>query len=342
MNRIALDSGWKFHAETANEAPFYQTSRKNQDAEAYASRYFNAIAWQDVTLPHDWAIALPYDEAASNRHGHRAVTAVDMDGQTPGEDSYRRIPSVGWYRRVFFVPDEWLGKRVYVEFDGVYRDSRVYINGQYIDRHESGYTPFRYDLTDNLYYGEENTLAVAADARELEGWWYEGAGIYRHVRLIVCDALHLDPLEITVRADMDGSFACALQLFNDGDALRAARLRCTLKDGQTVTFSQEQAFNLPAWTQDGLAFEGKIASPRLWSPDCPNLYRLTLQILDENSDVIDEEELNVGFRSFRFDPEEGFFLTDRTSSCAAPVCIRISRAWAWPCPTACTNTKSVA
>lgn len=311
MKRIPLDDRWKFYAEAVEEAPFMKTSRKNQDAEAYASRFFNAIAWQDVTLPHDWAIALPYDETASNRHGHRAVTSVDMDGQTPGEAHYRRVPSVGWYRRVFHVPAEWLGQRVYVEFDGIYRDSRVWINGQFVDRHESGYIGFRYDLTDNLYYGEENTIAVAADAREIEGWWYEGAGIYRHARLITCDTLHLDPKEITVRADMDGTFAFSLTAFNDSDEGRAARICCTLKDGDKTVFSEEKPLHLDGWTQSGFSFEGQLSSPRLWSPDEPNLYSLSLSLMGEDGSLIDGETLNVGFRSFRFDADNGLFVNEQ-------------------------------
>lgn len=310
MKRIALDDRWKFYAETTEEAPFMKTSRKNQEAEAYASRFFNATAWQDVTLPHDWAAALPYDETASNRHGHRAVTNVDMDGQVPGEAHYRHVPSVGWYRRTFFVPSEWLGQRIYIEFDGIYRDSRVWINGQYMDRHESGYIGFRYDLTDNLYYGEENTIAVAADAREIEGWWYEGAGIYRHARLLTCDALHLDNRHITVRADMDGRFAFGATVFNDGDAPRTLHLSCTLKDADKTVVSMQQPLDADSWSQSALSFEGLLASPRLWSPDEPNLYTLTLALLDADGTLIDEETLNVGFRSFRFDASEGLFVNE--------------------------------
>ena len=258
MKSIALDTAWKFYRETTEEPPFMTISRKNQEAEGYAARAFNAAHWQDVTLPHDWAAALPYDEAASNRHAHRAVTAVDMDGEVPGKEHYRRVPSVAWYRRTFDVPAEWLGQRVYVEFDGIYRDSRVYINGQYIDRHASGYIGFRYDLTDNLYYGGKNVIAVAADAREIEGWWYEGAGIYRHARLLLCDALHLDKNEITVSADMDGAFTFGGAAFNDGDGPRAARVVCTLTDGEKTVYTAVKPLNIGAWNSAFFSFEGKI------------------------------------------------------------------------------------
>ncbi len=309
MKSIALDTAWKFYRETADEAPFDMTSRKNQESGGYAARFFNAAYWQDVTLPHDWAAALPYDEAASNRHGHRAVTAVDMDGEVPGLAHYRRVPSIAWYRRAFDVPAEWLGQRVYVEFDGVYRDSRVYINGQYIDRHSSGYIGFRYDLTDNLYYGEKNVIAVAADAREIEGWWYEGAGVYRHARLLVCDQLHLDKNEITVRADMDGSFTFGGAAFNDGDAPRSARAICTLTDGEGTVYAAQTQLSAGAWDSASFTFDGKLENVKRWSPDKPNLYRLTLRVEDETG-ACDEESLNVGFRTMRFDADEGLFVNE--------------------------------
>ena len=132
MKRIALDDHWKFHLETENEAPFGTVSRKNQEADGFAARGFNATHWKSVTLPHDWAIALPYDVNAELRHGHRRSTPIGLEGQVPGE-VMTPVSTIGWYRRCFHVPAEWLGRRVLVEFDGVYRDSRVWINGELID-----------------------------------------------------------------------------------------------------------------------------------------------------------------------------------------------------------------
>ena len=230
------------------------------------------MGWQSVTLPHDWAIALPYCEEAEQRHGHRLSTPIELIGQTPGEPLMRKVPTIGWYRRNFDVPAEWLGKRILVEFDGVYRDSRVWINGQYIDRHGSGYTGFRYDLTDNLYYGEENSLAVAADARELEGWWYEGAGIYRHVRLLVAEPLYIDPLDIRVEADMNGRYLIEGMMTNESDADAAAEImyRLTAPDG-TIAAEGSAGAEAGAWSKGAFRFEGAVDRPALWSPDEPNL-----------------------------------------------------------------------
>ena len=311
MKRIALDDHWKFHLETENEAPFGTVSRKNQEADGFAARGFNATHWKSVTLPHDWAIALPYDVNAELRHGHRRSTPIGLEGQVPGE-VMTPVPTVGWYRRRFHVPAEWLGRRVLVEFDGVYRDSRVWINGELIDRHASGYTGFRYDLTDNLYYGEDNVIAVAADSRELEGWWYEGAGIYRHARLIVADPLHLDPLELRVSADMNGALSIEGFVLNDGDADRSAIVSYRLTDGDgSVRAQGSLCLSAQAWGKAAFSFDGTVSSPRLWSPEQPCLYRLTLSIW-ENGESVDEESLNVGFRTFRFDADQGLFVNGQS------------------------------
>lgn len=308
MKRIALDEQWKFHAETENEAPFRTISQKNQEAKGYAARAFNAVGWQTVTLPHDWAITLPYCMEAEQRHGHRLSTPIELTGQVPGEALMRRVPTIGWYRKTFRVPENWLGKRVWVEFDGVYRDSRVWINGQYVDRHASGYTGFRYDLTDNLYYGEENSLAVAADARELEGWWYEGAGIYRHARLLVSEPAHLDANEICVTADMNGRYTIEGLLINDGDSAAECSVcfRLTAPDGTTAAEGSCSA-SAEGWSSAPFRFGGAVENPALWSPDVPNLYRLTVWA-EQSGETIDEEQMNIGFRTFRFDADEGLFV----------------------------------
>ncbi|MBQ3141509.1 MAG: DUF4982 domain-containing protein, partial [Clostridia bacterium] len=311
MKRIALDTDWKFYAETENEAPFRTVSYKNQEAAGYASRHFNATGWQTVTLPHDWAITMPYCTEAEQRHGHRLTTPIELIGQVPGEPLMRRVPTIGWYRRTFNVPAEWQNKRVFVEFDGVYRDSRVWVNGQYVDRHASGYTGFRYDITDNLYFGEQNVLAVAADSRELEGWWYEGAGIYRHARLLVAEALHLDALQLHVTADMNGNFAIEGTLINDADTAAQGEVSFVLQapDG-TVAAQGSCRVSCAPWIGEDFRFEGKAESPALWSTDAPYLYLLTVSVTKEET-VTDEERLNVGFRTFRFDADEGLFVNEQ-------------------------------
>ena len=299
-----FNDGWRFYLEGADEAPMRLTSYKNQDAALYASRNFNDECWQRVTLPHDWVMFLPHSERANDSHGHFASSAVGMDQIVPGQPAAERPSTRGWYRKRFFVPREWLSKRISVAFEGVFRDSRVYINGQFIDRFESGYIGFECDLTDNLYYGEDNVIAVMADAEQPEGWWYEGGGIYRNVSLRVTDSLHILRDSLRVHADMEGGFSFSLRAEDCENSGRDARLEWTLSDSSGKTALRGcRALDAAGEAAD----EARLESPRLWSVDEPYLYHLCLRLLSGGA-AADEYQVNVGFRTFRFDADRGFFL----------------------------------
>src|SRR6185312_410040 len=146
-------------------------------------------SWPTIDLPHDWAVALPFDSTAPADHGYKPIG--------------RGFPEncVGWYRRTFTIPAAATGKRIWIEFGGVFRNSLVYVNGALVGRQPRGYSSFRYDITDVLRYGGSNTIAVRVDASQFEGWFYEGAGIYRHVWLVKTAPLAVAP---------DGSFVYTL------------------------------------------------------------------------------------------------------------------------------------
>src|SRR3954468_12304766 len=188
--RLSLDRNWRFAlGHAANPALDFEFARdhslvKAGEARGAAGAKFDDSIWKTVNLPHDWAIELPLDPVGDKElcdHGFFAI----------GPDHPEH--SVGWYRRSFKIPKSDLGRRISVEFDGVFRDSIVWINGHRLGRHASGYTSFRYDLTDYLNYGGSNVITVRVDAASWEGWWYEGAGIYRHVWLVKTDPLHVAP-----------------------------------------------------------------------------------------------------------------------------------------------------
>jgi len=134
---------------------------------------FDDRSWQTVELPHDWVVDQPINEANPRYNGF-----------------YPR--GIGWYRRHLELDSSWLGRQVYLEFEGVYRDSTLWVNGRKVGSHCSGYTGVVYDLTSCLHFdGQPNLLALRVDGRDGEGWWYEGDGIYRHVRLIATDKIHV-------------------------------------------------------------------------------------------------------------------------------------------------------
>ncbi len=168
--RLLLDFGWKFHL--GNEWGLAQNLAKAGSGSGPASKSFSDASWRTVNLPHDWAVELPFDPSADAGHGFKPVG--------PGFAAN----NVAWYRRTFELPGEDAGKRLWLEFDGVFRDCEVFVNGWFVGHHESGYSSFRYDITDVANPGGKNVVAVKVDASQFEGWFYEGAGIYRHVWLV--------------------------------------------------------------------------------------------------------------------------------------------------------------
>ena len=303
-----FNDNWRFHLENANEAPVRLTSYKNQEAGLYASRSFNDEAWERVTLPHDWVMYLAHSERANDSHGHFESSAVGMDQLVPGQAVNDRPSTRGWYRKHFFVPEEWLSRRIIVAFEGVFRDSRVYVNGQLIDRFESGYVGFECDLTDNLYYGGDNVLAVLADCEQPEGWWYEGGGIYRNVYLRVLDSLRIKRDSLRVHADMEGGFSFSLDVEDAESSGREARIDWALLDGSgAAALSGSERVRMNSLCAGSAEGASQLINPMRWSVDEPNLYRLRLKLIAEGAET-DEYETNIGFRTFRFDPDKGFFL----------------------------------
>ncbi len=185
---LLMDFGWRFalgHATDPDKdfgfgTGYFSYLAKAGYGDGPADSKFDDRAWRLINLPHDWAVEQPFDEKASFSHGYKAVGRAFPEA------------SVGWYRKTFFIPKTDQGRRISIEFDGVYRDAVVFVNGFYMGREESGYNNFRYDITDVLNYGGQNTVAVRVDATMEEGWFYEGAGIYRHVWLTKTAPLHLD------------------------------------------------------------------------------------------------------------------------------------------------------
>jgi beta-galactosidase len=171
--RLSLDFGWKFHL--GDDWGLGENLAKAGDSSGPAKMNFGDSSWRMVNLPHDWAVELPFDAKANYDHGYKPVG--------PGFPTN----SVGWYRRTFTLTEADHGKKLWLEFGGVYRDCRIFLNGFLLAHHESGYNSFRCDITDLANCGGKNggknVLAVRVDASEFEGWFYEGAGIYRHVWL---------------------------------------------------------------------------------------------------------------------------------------------------------------
>ena len=299
--RLLLDFGWKFHL-----GDDWGTGEKFDKAGVStgpARSSFPDKTWRTLNLPHDWAVELPFDSRADRSHGYKPLG--------PGYATN----NVGWYRRKFTLSNEDRGKRLWLEFDGVFRDARVFLNGYRLGRRESGYTSFRYDITDIANCGGENTLAVRVDVSQFEGWFYEGAGIYRHVWLVKTAPLAVAPNGTFVSSRFKDNIpkgAAEVQietrLSNAQEQAATVRVRCVILDavGKAVGVA-EKIVTLKPWTEAEVKQSANVAAPKLWSPEMPQLHRL-ITTLESAGEIVDRTETEFGIRTVAFDPNKGFLL----------------------------------
>ena len=311
--RLLMDFNWRFafgHATDASKdfdpAPagtMFNYFTKAGTAAGAAAVEFDDRGWRNLNLPHDWAVELPFSERGSGSHGYKAIG--------------RNFPesSVGWYRKTFFIPASDLGKRIGVEFDGVFRDSQVWVNGFYLGRESSGYSSFGYDLTDYLNYGGNNVIAVRVDASLEEGWFYEGAGIYRHVWLTKTAPLHVAKWGTFVTSDVgknsaDVTARVTVNNESTGNASFAIQQTIVGTDGQSVSSGDLKRLSLKPGASSDFVSTFTVPNPELWSIESPTLYKLVTSILQQGK-VVDQYETPFGIRTIRWDANEGFFLNGK-------------------------------
>ena len=303
---LSLDIGWKFHL--GEDWPDALHLDKAGTGSGPAAQRFADSGWRDIDIPHDWAIELPFDSTADRNHGFKALGA-----QFPNN-------SVAWYRRSFELPIGDSGKCIWLTFDGVFRDVTVWVNGWLVRRHEGGYDPFREDITDVLNFGGTNTIAVRVDATKFEGWFYEGAGIYRHVWLDKIAPLAIAPDGIFVYSEfkhnvLEGPATVHLRttVLNKHHEANVAEVdwRVVAPDGRTIAEGgARQVAKIAAGSTSECSGEIQISSPVLWSPESPKLYRLVTTV-SSGGQVVDRQETTFGIRTVGFDPTKGFLLNGK-------------------------------
>lgn len=253
---------------------------------------FDDSSWQKVSLPHDWAVDLPYSPEASHSHGYKCI------GWKYPENS------VGWYRKHIEIPAEDKGKQFFIEFEGIYRDSEVFCNGFYLGGERSGYASSVYTLTPYLNYGGDNVITVRCDASLEEGWYYEGAGIYRNVRLYKSGPVSMKHYSLKIsQKKADGAI-------------------WTVSDGTADVYVDESCIDFDYILADAAVNRDKVTreieirdaegrrverAERRWSIDSPYLYTLTVRLFydGELSDVV---KRRFGVRTLEFSPEKGLLL----------------------------------
>ena len=310
--RLLLDFGWRFHLGNANDpardfafgsgrAGSFQKTGNFLPAGSIA---FDDSDWRAVDLPHDWAVELPFENDP----------ALASKGFYPLGRNYPAT-SVGWYRRVFELPAADADKRITLEFDGSYRETMVVFNGFYIGRHSGGYDPFSFDVTDFATPGGRNVLLVRVDATSSDGWFYEGAGIYRHVWLVNTNPVHVKQWGTFVKAKVrtgEATLSVRTEVKNQGKSAQSARViswvfdRSGKVEGKAVT----QFETIAEGGEQAFAQEIPVSQPLLWSLEERNLYKLVTEV-QVGGEVVDRYETPFGIRTIQFDAEKGFFLNGK-------------------------------
>ncbi|MBQ3768919.1 MAG: DUF4982 domain-containing protein [Prevotella sp.] len=309
---IRLDKGWKFafgHAADpardfgcGTEYFNYLTKASSIHNEGPYATKFDDTAWQEVQIPHDWVTTLPYAHEASHSHGYKTV------GWKYPETS------VGWYRKTIVIPNDDLGKRLMLRFDGIFRNARVWFNGFYMGTEPSGYVTQVYDITPYIKYGEENLICVRADASLEEGWFYEGAGIYRDVWLEKTAEVSVTPFGTFVYAELTKPYDKAIihvktEVTNSGLTSQQYEVSQRLFDaeGREVAHADGHINPLKAKETRSCQHMMELTNPHLWSTTDPYLYKVETMVKVDGK-VTDVYETATGFRDIAFDAERGFLL----------------------------------
>ncbi len=297
--KIDFDAGWKFHfGHAANaEKDFNYSiatlfSKSGSAPRSVIDVRFADSSWRTLNLPHDWAVELPFvqvNDFSVESHGYKPV-----GGRFPET-------SIGWYRKHFTIPAADSGQRFQIQFDGIFRDANIWINGFYLGNNKSGYVGACYDITDFINYGRDNVLVVRADATQYEGWFYEGAGIYRHVWLNKYQQCHIatdgvftystvnnNKATITVETTIDNE--------NGSDASGTVTAYCVDRQGKLMATANNQSYSLSVNGSQTIKQNITVTDPRLWSTDDPYLYRVVVELRSGGA-IIDQKVLRFGIRT---------------------------------------------
>jgi beta-galactosidase len=332
--RISLDAGWRFqlgdpadvttnvtyYPEIADLAKlqsaqltgtgsetYYETNRVDIFAThagenvSFVQTNYDDSAWRLLNLPHDWAVELPFNSSADGSHGFKPV----------GSSSFG-INNIGWYRHTFVLPASDAGQTLWLEFDGVYRNCLVWLNGHILGRNVSGYSSFYFDVTPYANPGGTNVLVVRVDASRFEGWFYEGAGIYRHVWLTTANPVHVAEwgtfVATTALTGSNATLTIQTDVTNQSAAATiAGSLTSKICDaGGNAVASVTSAVNIPAG-QDLVVTQTVALTVNLWSPQTPYLYDLTTTVSNQNA-VADIYHTPFGVRMVSIDPTNGVFI----------------------------------
>jgi beta-galactosidase len=309
--RESFNDGWKFQlgnaADVAKDfnyglAVIFSKSGKAETT-AIAPK-FNDSLWRSIQLPHDWAVELPFvnkDNENLKDHGYRPVGGLFPEN------------SIGWYRKSFSIAAADSGRRFSITFDGIFRDSKVWINGFYLGGNESGYVGFTRDITDYINFKTANVIVVRADATQAEGWFYEGAGIYRNVWLNTYDNVNIAD-DVFVHSNVTGNTATVIieaTVQNQGlqPATGSFYTEITDRNGKLIGKTQPQQLSIAQSGGQFIKQELSLNNPNLWSIEQPYLYHIK-SVVTVGGKQADSRDIRFGVRTVEI-KADGVFLNGK-------------------------------
>lgn len=313
QEKISLDEDWKFHfGHAANVEKDFDYSKiallhkSNVYATTIVHPKFVDSTWQKINIPHDWAVELPFVKSEQ--------VEMDSHGYKPVGGAYPET-SIGWYRKHFSVDKSKSNKRFELQFDGIYRNAEIWLNGFYVGTNFSGYVGNSYDVSDYINFEGDNVLVIRVDATQYEGWFYEGAGIYRHVWLNITDKNFIPVDGVFVHSEVKGKNAevtieTTIQNNNLKNSNSVVYSYITDRNGKILVKTKEQKVNLGIFKNQTIKQHLQLKNPELWSLENPYLYKVVSVLKSENQ-IIHQTKTRFGIKTIHFDAKEGFFLNGK-------------------------------
>lgn len=313
-----LDSNWKFYlGDLAPQTPTDHWGGAKARAYGFGATAedLNDEKWRSVHIPHDFVMEGDYTQKSTESSDMQKIPEMEsIDSRHFAGGSL--AGSIGWYRKKFDISQEYRDKRILLYFDGIYRNSTIYLNEYFVGTHTSGYTGFYFDITDFVHTDSINTLAVRMDATGREGWWYEGGGIYRHVWLEFRDNVAVEPWGVFASTQVDlanSSASLTLKTEISNKNLQACSvtvesLLCAPDNTPVAQIRSE--ITVDAWDSGICSQHLHIDTAQLWDLDTPQLYHLKTNLY-MNDILCDSCDTNFGIRNIRFDADKGLFLNGK-------------------------------
>ena len=313
QKKINFDEGWKFHFGNAadpdkdfnySKAALFSKS-KSGSTTAIDPKFIDST-WTSINLPHDWAVELPFADSKN--------FDVESHGFKPVGGFYPET-SIGWYRKHFKLNKADAKDRFQLQFDGIFRNASIWINGFYLGNNFSGYLGKSFDITDYLNFDKENVVVVRVDATQNEGWFYEGAGIYRHVWLKQNNHLNIPEGGLYVIPTLIGKNASiTIETTVENKNLNTTSCKVysylTDRNGKIIGKTKEQSVSLSVNAKISVKQNISLKNVRLWSLEDPYLYKV-VSVVKNKAGIIDQIKTRIGVRTLKFDATEGFFLNGK-------------------------------